>query len=278
MIDVIEKIGKGSVIQHGKLNDRIYLMKLAEADSPYITELLEKCVQQYRYAKIFGKIPSRSAPLFLASGYLMEGYIPSFYNGGEDCLFVSRFLTPDRARPLPAQSMRRLFELLQTSLDSTPVIESNPEYSIRPLGREHADCMTSIYTEVFKSYPFPIHDPEYLIKTMDDHIQYFGAFKGERLAALASSEIDRESQSAEMTDFATHPQHTGHSLSRMLLAFMEHSMKQQDIRTLYTIARLNSIPMNKTFLKSGYRYSGTLLNNTQIAGSIESMNIYYKRL
>jgi beta-lysine N6-acetyltransferase len=36
--------------------------------------------------------------------------------------------------------------------------------------------------------------------------------------------------------------------------------------------------MNKTFLKFDYCYSGTLINNTNIAGSIESMNVYYKHL
>jgi len=55
-------------------------------------------------------------------------------------------------------------------------------------------------------------------------------------------------------------------------------MRKQGIKTLYTIARLDSIPMNKTFLKLNYCYSGTLINNTNIAGSIESMNIYYKYL
>ena len=36
--------------------------------------------------------------------------------------------------------------------------------------------------------------------------------------------------------------------------------------------------MNKTFLNAGYNYSGTLTKNTQIAGKIESMNVWYKHL
>ena len=35
MEDRIETIGKGSVIQHGKLNDRIYLIKLGKEDMPW---------------------------------------------------------------------------------------------------------------------------------------------------------------------------------------------------------------------------------------------------
>jgi RimJ/RimL family protein N-acetyltransferase len=81
-----------------------------------------------------------------------------------------------------------------------------------------------------------------------------------------------------MTDFATSRHHAGNNLSMLLLNHMEHEMKRQGISTLYTIARLLSLPMNKTFLRSGFTYSGTLRNNTNISGRIESMNLYYKRL
>jgi hypothetical protein len=36
--------------------------------------------------------------------------------------------------------------------------------------------------------------------------------------------------------------------------------------------------MNITFAKLGYRYGGRLINNTNISGSIESMNVWYKSL
>jgi hypothetical protein len=36
--------------------------------------------------------------------------------------------------------------------------------------------------------------------------------------------------------------------------------------------------MNLAFCRSRYRYGGTLANNTQIAGAIESMNVWFKPL
>jgi hypothetical protein len=36
--------------------------------------------------------------------------------------------------------------------------------------------------------------------------------------------------------------------------------------------------MNITFARAGYRYAGTLVNNTQICGQLESMNVWYKPL
>jgi len=34
--------------------------------------------------------------------------------------------------------------------------------------------------------------------------------------------------------------------------------------------------MNITFAKAGYRYAGTLVNNTDISGTIESMNVWWR--
>jgi putative beta-lysine N-acetyltransferase len=88
--------------------------------------------------------------------------------------------------------------------------------------------------------------------------------------------MDKENRNAEMTDFATLPEHLGNGLAVHLLNFMEPEMQKRGIATLYTIARAISPGMNITFAKCGYIFGGTLINNTQISGSIESMNLWYK--
>ena len=55
-------------------------------------------------------------------------------------------------------------------------------------------------------------------------------------------------------------------------------MKQRGFQTSYTIARSASIGMNITFSKLSYIHAGTLVNNTNIGGQIESMNVWYKTL
>jgi hypothetical protein len=57
---------------------------------------------------------------------------------------------------------------------------------------------------------------------------------------------------------------------------MGEEMKARKIKTLYTIARATSHGMNKTFGRQGYIFAGTLINNTQIGESIESMNVWHK--
>jgi lysine 2,3-aminomutase len=113
---------------------------------------------------------------------------------------------------------------------------------------------------------------------MHEDIHYFGVYEKRRLVAISSAEVDKKGGYAEMTDFATDPDFRGQKLGQFLLEKMEKEMKAMKIKTLYTIARLKSPPMNKVFLKHQYVYAGTLLRNTNISGSIESMNIYYKHL
>lgn len=143
---------------------------------------------------------------------------------------------------------------------------------------DDAENMSRIYKAVFPTYPFPITRPQYLIETMHSHIVYFGAEYDHHLAALASSEMNSDNQNVEMTDFATLPRYRGRNLSVVLLKKMESVMQNQGIKTAYTIARAVSAGMNITFAKAGYIYSGTLVNNTNISGNIESMNVWYKTL
>jgi putative beta-lysine N-acetyltransferase len=96
--------------------------------------------------------------------------------------------------------------------------------------------------------------------------------------ALASAEIDHKNSNAEMTDFATHPDWRGHGLANLLLQYLEKELQLFEIKTSYTIARATSYGMNICFAQNGYSHSGTLVKNTQIAGGLESMNVWHRHL
>ena len=113
---------------------------------------------------------------------------------------------------------------------------------------------------------------------MRSHVAYFSVEIDGRLQALSSSEMDVDGQNTEMTDFATLPESLGQGLAALLLASMEVDSAERGIKTAYTIARAVSPGMNITFARLGYEFGGQLVNNTQISGSIESMNVWYKPL
>jgi SSS family solute:Na+ symporter len=276
--DAIEKLGK-SLIQHGKESDRIYLMKLDPSDLPTIVEQMERLAEAEDYGKLFCKVPSSAAGAFAEAGYREEARIPKFFDGRTDVAFMSRFRQDTRGRLSDAQRMaiERALEIGQRERGSAAVrLPAN--YRIRHLRAEDAAQLAGLYRDVFPSYPFPILDEDYLRETMARHIRYYGAFADGRLVAASSAETDPEARNAEMTDFATALDHRRKGLATQLLLAMESDMRERRFATLYTIARAVSIGMNVTFARCGYQFGGTLINNTQISGGIESMNVWHKHL
>jgi putative beta-lysine N-acetyltransferase len=178
---------------------------------------------------------------------------------------------------LETSSLLEFSELLKNNQKKKPYSDKS-SIKIKHLDNNDVEQITDLYRKVFLSYPFPIHNPGYILKTMQENVHYYGVSKKKKLIAIASAEIDKKGANAEMTDFATDPDFRGQKLGQLLLEKMEMEMEAMQIKTLYTIARLKSIPMNKVFLKHQYLYAGTLIKNTNISGSIESMNVFYKHL
>lgn len=275
MTDTVEIIGK-SIIQHGRNNQRIYLMKSSAEDLPMLINRLDELAETNNYTKIFAKVPLSQKDLFLKNGYQLEASIYGLFNGQEQGFFLGKYPIGDRAVEKKEDLIKDILEKAEAKQGLASGINLS-DGTCRPLFAEDMDQAASLYRLVFASYPFPIHDPEYLRSTMD-HIAYYGVWSEEQLVALSSAEIDFENSNAEMTDFATHPDCQGKGLASFLLARMETDMKDRQIATLYTIARAYSYGMNITFAKNGYLYCGTLTNNTQISGNLESMNVWYKLL
>ena len=279
MQDKIEILGKGSKIQHGELNKRVYLMKLDVNDSPFIIQQINSLARKYRYSKIFCKVPEWTAPLFYANGFILEAQIPSFYKGTETAFLVSKFLNSDRLLEIETDKLYEFSKILKEA-DKIQNRESTEKsnYKIRMLNKNDSEKITAVYRKIFETYPFPIHNPMYILNMIQEGVQYFAIEIEKQIVALASADVDINEQNAEMTDFATLPQYRSKGMALMLLSEMEKQMKKQGIKTLYTIARLKSPGINKIFLKMGYTFSGTLIKNTNIAGKIESMNVYYKHI
>lgn len=249
-------------------------MKFPKKGDSTLIKSLTKKANEHGYSKVIGKAPKNALSSFLHNGYKVESTIPKFFNGEEDCYFVSKFLTQERAIFDPEPLDR--FNKVLNNYDLINQVEIETRFEMRGLKTDDANEMVEIFKQVFATYPFPVHEVGYIKETMENDVFYFGLFDKGNLISISSSEVDVKSQNAEMTDFAVLPSYRGQGLSKILLRFMEAEMKNKGIKTIYTIARLNSIPMNKTFLGAGYSYAGTLINNTNIAGGIESMNILYK--
>lgn len=278
MIDTLTTFGQ-SKIQHGKHSDRVYLMHLATADLPGIIPYLDELAMTQGYSKIFAKIPAAAENSFLAAGYTVEASIPNFYKREEPALFLGKYFSPERQKEKHPASVAEALELARQK--ATPGGGQHPldaALRCRQMLPTETAPMAALYRQVFATYPFPIHDETYLRQTMAEDVIYFGIWEGDELIALTSAEMDRQGENAEMTDFATRPDCQGRGLANYLLAQAEAAAAQCGIKTAYTIARSYSPGMNITFARNGYTYSGTLTHNTQISGTLESMNVWHKSL
>lgn len=276
--DLVRVLPSGSIIQYGPHNDRIYLMSLGtEAPETLSLDLIEMA-KLSRYSKIFVKAPEQQAKPFLTNGYVEEARVPDFYSGQNAALFFGYYLDPDRALEHDTEGLDAILATAKAKhVDETPKT-LDEKFTLRHCTPEDSVGMSEIYKRVFESYPFPIHDPNYLVSTMKSHVDYFTVEAEGQMVALSSAEIDLTASNVKMTDFATLPEWLGNRFARHLLAKMEQEMKAKGIKTAYTIARAASPGINNTFGRAGYHFSGRLKNNTNISGNIESMNVWYKPL
>ena len=275
--DVIEQFGK-STIQHGKYNDRIYLMKAASEDTLSLPSALKEMASRRGYSKIFAKVSADQSPPFLDVGFSCEAQIPQFFQQQESVLFLGYYLDAGRKKSQTAERNENVMHTCHLKQADVTKFQRPRESQLRVCTLEDVEIMADLYGRVFPTYPFPINDPAYLRETMASHIVYFGIWLQGKLVALSSAEMDVETRSVEMTDFSTLPEHRGQGLATILLEAMEVEMYSRDVATAYTIARAPSFGMNITFARMGYTFSGRLINNTNISGQFEDMNVWYKHL
>jgi putative beta-lysine N-acetyltransferase len=279
MFDKIEIISK-SLVQHGPNNDRVYLMKIhAEEKVETLIDQLYGLAILKRYTKIFVKVPENMRQLFLDHNFKLEATVPNLYQGVKQGCFLGK--TMDASRGFLTKKEKTSINEVKDSAIATNKgsdYELPTGYEIIQLGENDVPNIANIYKQVFQFYPFPIFKESYLLDTMHSNVQYFGIHYQGELIAVSSAEMDVVSSNVEMTDFATLPAHRGRNLSYHLLTRMMSQMVAEGIKTAYTIARANSYGMNKTFARQGFQFGGTLVNNTLIGDTIESMNVWYKKL
>ncbi|WP_440950814.1 putative beta-lysine N-acetyltransferase [Methanosphaerula subterraneus] len=276
-MDIVITLGK-SLIQHGFFNDRIYLMKIHPDDAGIISQRITDLLTNYNYAKIVMKIPESLENLFKSAGTVQEARIPGFYQGNEDTLFLSQFIDTARAQDDAYDQIQKNIQISREKTSSPSLIIEPLEWTIRKATIDDISQICALYQRTFETYPFPIQEPDYLKKIMNGGVQFFVGETSDGIIAAGSCEIDRYASAVEMSDLAIDAAYKGLGLSKQLLSYQEQQMKEEGIKTTYTICRGEPLPVNRLFARAQYQYGGTLINNTNICGKIESMNVWYKTL
>ncbi|WP_052158861.1 putative beta-lysine N-acetyltransferase [Halobacillus sp. BBL2006] len=204
-----------------------------------------------------------------------EAEIKGFFRG-EDAKIYANYLDPSRNHADTENVISHVEEMDFTDKMKREKLHDN--YTIIWGQEKHAEEMAAFYKGVFSKYPTPIHDPDYIVKMMRDHVHFSLIYSGDELVSACSADIFSEYEAAEFTDCATSPAHRGKGLLSYQYPLLENKMKELGIQTMFSYTRAISMGMNIVAAQQGFTYGGCMVRNSMIGTGLEDMNIWYKTL
>lgn len=245
---------------------------------PHEKEMLKQIINyaaRLNLGKIICNCRIQDIEAFEQCGFIEEGHIDGFYNG-EDAICMSYFINEKRQISKQAQKKDAIiFDCINSQ--NNLVLGIDKSISIRDAQIEDIPQMISLFKDIFATYPSPVFDIDYLKNSMKTKTMFKVAELDHKIISIASAEMDLKNNNAEITDCATNPEFRGKGLLTNLIAELEKSLKQKHFKTLYSLSRATEPGINKALWKMHYKYSGRLINNCDISGGFEDMNIWVKK-
>ncbi len=215
---------------------------------------------------------------FLRFGYVLEAVL-EYYHGGEDAFIVSKFRSQERLDSPNLMDETQMIESITADGGHAASRKEVPEgYTIRLARRDDIFSLLGLYAEIFDSYPSPLKHASYLEHIFQKESLFAVCTHDGSVVAAASAELMPSKRAAELTDCATRKEARGKGLMSHLLLRLEEELRRRDYVCAYTMARARSYGMNSVFHNLGYEYTGRLINNCDIYGAYEDMNIWVKDL
>ena len=259
-------------------NQRLRVLNYSAEDVGPLVLALRKLADANGFDKIIVMASHDDWQGFLRFGYVLEAVL-EYYHGGDDAFIVSKFRSQER---LDAPSLMDETLVIEQITAAVPVGSSRkplPEgYSIRLARREDIFALLELYTEIFDSYPSPLKHASYLEHIFQKESLFAVCVHDGAVVAAASAELMPKKRAAELTDCATRKEARGKGLMSHLLLTLEEELCRRTYVCAYTMARGRSFGMNSVFHNLGYEYTGRLINNCDIYGAYEDMNIWVKDL
>ena len=259
-------------------NRRLKVIDYSATNYRALCERLIWLANANEFDKIFIKADRNDWQEFLCLGFVLEGIL-KYYDRGEDAFVMSRFSSLERALSQRVIAETDLIETLmrQDRSEAHPTLADGLEcFACK---EQHIPELVALYRHVFRTYPNPLTHPDYIQQTMRRNMLYRAVCdQTGHIISAASAEMDTKHSNAELTDCATSPECRGGGLMNHLLSRLGDDLIERDIQTGYSLARARSHGMNRVFYSLGYEYSGRLINNCDINGQFEDMNIWVKLL
>ncbi|MFS0776435.1 putative beta-lysine N-acetyltransferase [Neobacillus sp. 3P2-tot-E-2] len=242
-----------------------------------VLERAEELARKHQVEKLIMKARSEDTLSLFEKGLQPEAVVDGYYLGS-NAHFFSKFYTVERKKNdhwITEDGMVESIYQLDSAIDKP---FPPKEYELKKADETCAEELSGLYREVFQIYPTPLHDPEYVKKTMKEGTIYYVFFHQGKIVSAASAEVNSFYKNAELTDCATLKEHRKYGLMKIILRELEAELRRQGIFCAYSIARSLSFGMNAVLFQLGYKYRGRLMNNCYIYDKLENMNMWVKNL
>lgn len=249
-----------------------------DMESQLLTDDYDLKKIKQRFSKLIAYGKPKNSDHWEELGFQNEATIHGFFENGKDAEIWSYYLDSERSKP---ESEEQISSVLITAKNKKIALPKKPEgYKTKVASKEDAKQISEFLKKTFSDYPSDLSE-EYIqdnIKKQTTH--YRMIFDQEnKLASVASAEINHEQKNAELTDCATDPIHRNKGLIGYNLTLLENDVLNHfQIKDLYTMARAREYGMNCAFAKLGYQFTGTLTKNCRMPTGWESINIWCKEV
>ncbi|CAG9608174.1 putative beta-lysine N-acetyltransferase [Pseudoneobacillus rhizosphaerae] len=272
----INEVNFWLLVYDDPFNKRIRIDDYYGGIAPVI-DYVENLMKEKKREKLIIKVRSEHFKEFLERGFTCEAIIDHYYLGST-MYFFTKYFDQKRNQNDHWITEDQILGSINGMEISTDTLQPPNEYHLKKVDATDAEKLALLYQTVFKIYPTPLHDSEYIKETIEDGTIYYAFYCNGAIVSAASAEVNRMYRNAELTDCATLTEHRKHGLMKILLKKLELELFDQGIYCSYSIARSLSFGMNAVLHQLGYRYRGRLKNNVFIYDKLENMNVWVKNL
>lgn len=259
-----------------EINERIKILKCKNMSADNLQKVVE-FAQDNKIGKIISNCLTEDWEHYIESGFELEGFIEGYFKG-KVALCMSYFSDENRKKIIDYNEKELIVKDCLKKSEPFSFVKNKHNYTIRDANENDVKDMVSLFSEVFSSYPSPVYDEEYIKKTMRNKILYKVAVFEDKVVGIVSADMDRENLNAEITDCVTSTEHRCKGITSNIIHNLEKDLKSMGFVTLYSLSRAINVGVNKVFSKHNYAYNGRLVNNCNICGSFEDMNIWVKTI
>lgn len=257
-------------------NSRVKIVKFDNISVQNIRRIVYFALKQH-LGKIICNCDTESFANFVEAKFHLEGKIDGYFKG-KDAFCMSYFINSSR-KLYRNKDKENSFLIKSLNARNTFVYrDTNFKYHIRDANENDIKSMIELFSNVFFTYPSPVYDEEYLKKTMNKKVLYKVAVDNDKIISVASADLDEENLNAEITDCATYPEYRGQGILSNIIYSLELDLKNRGFITLYSLSRAINPGINLVLSKHDYKFKGTLINNCNICGGFENMNIWVKNI